>query len=48
MNVKKCTVCSMKIDEDICKKDRNSCKNCYNKNRKNTPLTKRKEKLMFL
>ena len=34
MNVKKCTVCNIKIDEDNCKKDRNICKNCYNINRK--------------
>ena len=34
MNVKKCTVCNIEIDEDNCKKDRNICKNCYNINRK--------------
>ena len=34
MNVKKCTVCNIEIDEDSCKKDRNICKNCYNINRK--------------
>ena len=34
MNVKKCTVCNINIDEDNCKKDRNICKNCYNINRK--------------
>ena len=34
MNVKKCTVCNIEIDEDKCKKDRNICKNCYNINRK--------------
>ena len=34
MNVKKCTVCNIKIDEDNCKKDRNICKNCNNINRK--------------
>ena len=35
MNVKKFTVCDIKIDEDTCKKDRNICKNCYKINRKN-------------
>ena len=34
MDVKKCTVCNIKIDEDNCKKDRNICKNCYYINRK--------------
>ena len=34
MNVKKCTVCNIKIAEDNCKKDRNICENCYNINRK--------------
>ena len=34
MDVKKCTVCNIKIDEDIYKKDRNICKSCYNINRK--------------
>ena len=34
MDVKKCTVCSIKIDGDNYKKDRNICKNCYNTNRK--------------
>ena len=34
MDVKKCTVCDIKIDVDNCKKDRNICKNCYNMNRK--------------
>ena len=34
MNVKKCTVCNLNIDDDKCKKDRNICKNCYNMNRK--------------
>ena len=34
MNVKKCTVCNINIDDDNCKKDRNICKNCYNINRK--------------
>ena len=33
MNVKKCTICNIKIDEDNCKKDRNICKNCYNINK---------------
>ena len=34
MNVKKCTVCNIEIDEYNCKKDRNICKICYNINRK--------------
>ena len=34
MDVKKCTVCGIKIDVVNCKKDRNICKNCYNMNRK--------------
>ena len=34
MDVKKCTVCSIKIDENNYKRDRNICKNCYNHNRK--------------
>ena len=34
MDVKKCTVCNIKIDEDKYKKDRSICKNCYNINRK--------------
>ena len=34
MDVKKCTVCNIKIDEDNYKNDRNICKNCYNINRK--------------
>ena len=34
MDVKKCTVCNIEIDEGNCKKDRNICKNCYNINRK--------------
>ena len=34
MDVKKCTVCNIKIDVDNCKKDRNICRRCYNINRK--------------
>ena len=34
MNVKKCTVCNIEIDQDNCKKDRNKCRNCYNIKRK--------------
>ena len=44
MDVKKCTVCNMKIDEDNCKKDRNICKNCYNINRKNYTINETKRK----
>ena len=34
MDVRKCTVCIIKIDGENCKKDRKICKSCYNKNRK--------------
>ena len=34
MDVKKCTVCNIKIDEDNYKKDRNICRKCYKINRK--------------
>ena len=34
MDVKKCTVCDIKIDQDNYKKDRKICKKCYNINRK--------------
>ena len=34
MDVKKCTVCNIKIDVDNCKKDRNICRICNNVNRK--------------
>ena len=34
MDVKKCTVCDIKIDVDNCKKDRKICKSCYNIKRK--------------
>ena len=34
MDVKKCTVCNIRIGKDNYKKDRNICKNCYNNNRK--------------
>ena len=44
MNVKKCTVCNIEIDEDNCKKDRNICKNCYNINRKNYNNKEKKRK----
>ena len=33
MDVKKCTVCNIKIDEDKYKKDRKICRNCYTINR---------------
>ena len=45
MNVKKCTVCNIKIDEDNCKKDRNICKNCYNTNRKKYNIKEKKRKV---
>ena len=44
MNVKKCTVCNIKIDEDNCKKDRYICKNCYNTNRKKHNNKEKKRK----
>ena len=44
MDVKKCTVCNIEIDEDNCKKDRNVCKNCYNKNRKKYNSNEKKRK----
>ena len=44
MDVKKCTVCNIKIDEDNCKKDRNLCKNCYDINRKKYTIKEKKRK----
>ena len=44
MDVKKCTVCNIKIDVDNCKKDRNICKNCYNMNRKKYNNKEKKRK----
>ena len=44
MDVKKCTVCNIKIDEDNCKKDRNICKICYNINRKKYTINEKKRK----
>ena len=35
MDVKKCTVCNIRINNDNYKKDRNLCKHCNNNNRKN-------------
>ena len=46
MDVKKCTVCKIKIDEDHCKKDRNICKKCYNKNRKKYNNKEKKSKVV--
>ena len=45
MDVKKCTVCNIEIDEDNCKKDRNICKICYNINRKKYNINEKKRKL---
>ena len=45
MDIKKCTVCGIKIDVDNCKKDRNICKNCYNMNRKKYNNKEKKRKL---
>ena len=44
MDVKECTVCNIKIDEDNCKKDRIICKNCYNINRKKYNNKEKKRK----
>ena len=44
MDVKKCTVCDIKIDVDNCKKDRNICKNCYIMNRKKYNNKEKKRK----
>ena len=44
MNVKQCTVCNIKIDEDNFKKDRNICKICYNINRKKYNINEKKRK----
>ena len=44
MDVKKCTVCNIEIDEYNCKKDRNICKICYNINRKKYNNKEKKRK----
>ena len=44
MDVKKCTVCNIKIDEDNSKKDRNICKICYNIDRKKYTINEKKRK----
>ena len=44
MDVKKCTVCNIEIDEDNCKKYRNICKICYNINRKKYVINEKKRK----
>ena len=44
MDVKKCTVCNIEIDEYNCKKDRNICKICYNINRKKYNNKEKKKK----
>ena len=44
MDVKKCTVCNIMIDEDNCEKDRKICKNCYNINRKKYTINEKKRK----
>ena len=45
MDVKKCTVCNIEINEYNCKKDRNICKNCYNINRKKYNNKEKKRKV---
>ena len=44
MDVKKCTVCNIEIDEYNCKKDKNICKICYNINRKKYNNKEKKRK----
>ena len=44
MDVKKCTVCNIEIDEYNCKKDRNICKICYNIKRKKYNNKEKKRK----
>ena len=44
MNVKKCFVCNIEIDEDNCKKDRKKCKNFDNRNRKKCNHKEKKRK----
>ena len=44
MDVKKCTVCNIKVDENNYKKDRNICKKCYNINRKKYTINEKKRK----
>ena len=44
MDVKKCTVCNILIDEGNCKKDRNICKSCYNINIKKYTINEKKRK----
>ena len=47
MDVKKCTVCNIRIGKDNYKKDRNVCKHCYNNNRKKYNNTN-KEKIQVV
>ena len=44
MDVKRCTVCNIKIDEDNYKKDRKICKKSYNINRKKYIINEKKRK----
>ena len=44
MNVKKCAVCNIGIDEYNCKKDRDICKICYNIYRKKYNNKEKKRK----
>ena len=44
MKVKKSTVCTLQINEDNCRKDRNICNNCYNINRKKYNNNEKKKK----
>ena len=47
MDVKKCTVCNIRIGKDNYKKDRIICKQCYNINREKYDHNN-KEKLQFV
>ena len=46
MDVKKCTVCNIKIDELNNKKGRNFCKKCYDMKEKNIVKTRSLEMII--
>ena len=48
MDVKKCNVCNIEINEVNCKKYRNICKKGYNINRKKYNNNEKKENVMTL
>ena len=43
MDVKKCTVCNIKVDKDKNRQDRKICVNCYNENRKKRRKIKKRK-----